>query len=52
MRPLLTCGLLFLFVYGCVAPPVTEQKKKQKHDKESAENNEIEEQVISQKKSK
>ncbi|CAL8119902.1 unnamed protein product [Orchesella dallaii] len=45
MRATLVCGLLFLFIYGCVAPPVTEQKKK-KHDKENAEDNEIEEQAF------
>lgn len=44
MNQILVSGLLLLFVYGCVAPPVTEQKKK-KHDKGSAEDNEIEEQV-------
>jgi hypothetical protein len=42
MKALVGCCCLFLFIYGCVAPPVNEKKKK---DKEGPETNEIDQQV-------
>lgn len=35
--------ILCLYIYGCVAPPVNEKKKKK--DKEHGETNEIDQQV-------